>query len=218
MAAVIGAAIALVMALAVTLAAASEPVVRLLVLGDSLTAGYGLPQQQSFPAQLEEALRAAGHDVTVINAGVSGDTTAGALARLDWTLGGLPAGAPEAAIVQLGANDALRGIDPQSTFTNLSAILAHLQERNIPVLLAGMLAPPNLGIEYAKTFNAIYPRLAEEHDVLFYPFFLEGVAGERWFNQSDGIHPNAQGVNIIVNSVFPSVKALLQDAGQDERP
>lgn len=215
--AVVGATVALVVALAVTAAAASEPVVRLLVLGDSLAAGYGLAQQQSFPAQLEEVLHDAGHDVTVINAGVSGDTTAGGLARLDWTLGGLPAGAPEAAIVQLGANDALRGMDPQSTFANLSAILVRFQERGIPVLLAGMLAPPNLGSEYADAFNAIYPRLAEEHDVLFYPFFLEGVAGERRFNQGDGIHPNAQGVKAIVHNVLPSVKALLREARQDER-
>jgi acyl-CoA thioesterase I len=217
-AAVVGAAVTLVVALADTAAAASESGVRLLVLGDSLTAGYGLPQQQSFPAQLEAGLRAAGHDVRVINAGVSGDTTTGGLARLDWTLGGLPAGAPEAAIVQLGGNDALRGMDPQSTFANLSAILARFQERGIPVLLAGMLAPPNLGNEYAEAFNAIYPRLAEEHDVLFYPFFLAGVAGESRFNQGDGIHPTAQGVNVIVNNVLPSVKALLRQARQDERP
>ena len=218
MAKIVGAAVALVVALAVTAAAASEPGVRLLVLGDSLTAGYGLPQQQSFPARLEEALRAAGHAVTVINAGVSGDTTAGALARLDWTLGGLPDGTPEAAVVELGANDALRGMDPRSTFNNLSTILARFQERKIAVLLAGMLAPPNLGSEYAKVFNAIYPRLAEEHDVLLYPFFLEGVAGERRFNQSDGIHPNAEGINVIVNRVLPSVEALLRDARQDEQP
>jgi acyl-CoA thioesterase-1 len=205
-------------ALADTAAAAAEPGVRLLVLGDSLTAGYGLPQQRSFPAQLEEALRAEGHDVTVINAGVSGDTTAGGLARLDWTLGGMPDGGPEAAIVQLGGNDALRGMDPRSTFANLSAILARFEERGIPVLLTGMLAPPNLGSEYAEAFNAIYPQLAEEHDVLFYPFFLEGVAGESRFNQNDGIHPTAQGVKVIVHNVLPSVKALLRQARQDEQP
>jgi acyl-CoA thioesterase-1 len=206
------------MAFAVTAPAMSEPGVRLLVLGDSLTAGYGLPQQQSFPAQLEEALRAAGHDVTVIDAGVSGDTTAGGLARLDWTLDGIPGGGPEAAIVQLGGNDALRGMDPQSIFANLSAILARFEERGVPVLLAGMLAPPNLGGEYAGAFNAIYPRLAEEHDVLFYPFFLAGVAGESRFNQGDGIHPTAQGIEVIVHNVLPSVEALLRQARQDEQP
>jgi acyl-CoA thioesterase I len=196
---------------------ANEPV-RLLVLGDSLTAGYGLPQDQSFPAQLERALRAASRDVTVINAGVSGDTAAGGLARLEWTLGGTPGGAPDAAIVQLGANDALRGLDPQATFSSLSAILARLKERGIPVLLAGMLAPPNLGSEYAEAFAAIYPQLAEEHDVLLYPFFLEGVAGESRLNQVDGIHPTAQGVMVIVNNILPAVEELLQQARQAERP
>lgn len=210
----VGWAMALTIALSVTMAAASEPAVRLLVLGDSLTAGYGLPQDQSFPVQLEAALRAATHDVVVINAGVSGDTAAGGLARLDWTLGGVPGGAPDAVIVQLGANDALRGIDPPSTFTNLSAILARLEERGIPVLLAGMLAPPNLGSEYAQAFAAIYPRLAEEHDVLLYPFFLDGVAATSRLNQADGIHPNAQGVTVIVNNILPAVKELLQQVRQ----
>jgi acyl-CoA thioesterase I len=214
----IGWAAVLTVALGVTVAAAAEPAVRLLVFGDSLTAGYGLPQDQSFPAQLEEALRAANLDVVVINAGVSGDTAAGGLARLDWTLGGMPAGAPDAAIVQLGANDALRGLDPRTTLANLSAILAHLDERGIPVLLAGMLAPPNLGSEYAEAFAAIYPRLAQEHDVLLYPFFLEGVAGNSQLNQADGIHPNVQGVTVIVNNILPSVKELLQQAQQAERP
>ena len=209
--------IALLVVLTVTAAAASEPAVRLLVFGDSLTAGYGLPQEQSFPAQLEQSLRAADHDVEVINAGVSGDTAAGGLARLNWTLGGLPAGAPAAAIVQLGANDGLRGLDPQSTFANLSAILAQFQNRGIPVLLTGMLAPPNLGSEYGQAFNAIYPRLAKEHDVIFYPFFLEGVAATPELNQDDGIHPNTQGVSVIVKNILPSVKGLLQQARQAER-
>ena len=208
----------LTVALGVTVAAAAEPAVRLLVIGDSLTAGYGLPQDQSFPAQLEEALRAAHRDVAVINAGVSGDTAAGGLARLDWTLGGLPADAPDAAIVELGANDALRGLDPQVTSANLSAILARLGERGIPVLLTGMLAPPNLGREYATAFAAIYPRLAKEHDVLLYPFFLEGVAGNPQLNQADGIHPTAQGVSVIVNNILPAVEELLQQAQQAERP
>lgn len=213
-----GSAAVLTVALGVTVAAAAEPAVRLLVIGDSLTAGYGLPQDQSFPAQLEEALRAAHHDVAVINAGVSGDTAAGGLARLDWTLGGLPAGQPDAAIVELGANDALRGLDPRVTQANLSAILARLGERGIPVLLTGMLAPPNLGREYATAFAAIYPRLAQEHDVLLYPFFLEGVAGNPQLNQADGIHPTAQGVSVIVNNILPAVEELLQQAQQAERP
>lgn len=202
--------------LGLTAAAAAEPPVRLLVFGDSLTAGYGLAPDQSFPAQLEAALRAAGHDVTVINAGVSGDTSAGGLARLDWLLGGIPDGGPDAAIVQLGANDALRGLDPHATEANLSTILARFQERGIPVLLAGMLAPPNLGHEYAQTFAAIYPRLAEEHDVLLYGFFLDGVAGNLELNQADGIHPTEQGVAVMVTNILPAVEELLQQARQAE--
>ncbi len=212
-----GALLGVLLALAIGPAGASEPTRQLLVLGDSLTAGYGLPREQSFPAQLEQALRAAGHDVAVVNAGVSGDTTSGGLARLTWTLDGFPGGEPDAAIVELGANDALRGLDPEPIFANLSAILAEFEQRRIPVLLTGMLAPPNLGKEYAEAFNAIYPRLAEEHDVLFYPFFLEGVAGTPQLNQSDGIHPNAQGVARIVANILPSVKDLLRQARQAEQ-
>lgn len=197
-------------------APAAEPSTRLFVLGDSLTAGYGLPPDQSFPAQLEAALRAAGHDVIVLNGGVSGDTSAGGLARLDWALEGIPGGAPDAVIVQLGANDALRGVDPQQTEANLSAILARLKERGIPVLLAGMLAPPNLGRAYTETFAAIYPRLAEEHDVLLYRFFLDGVAGNPQLNQADGIHPTAQGIAVMVKNILPVVEDLLQQAGQAE--
>jgi acyl-CoA thioesterase I len=210
--AALGWAVAFVVALGVTAATASEPVTRVLVFGDSLSAGYGLAPDRSFPAQLEAALRARTHDVAVINAGVSGDTTAGGLARLDWTLGGIPAGPPVAAIVQLGANDALRGLDPHSTFANLSAILARLEALGIPVLLAGMLAPPNLGSEYAESFAEIYPRLAEKHDVLLYPFFLEGVAANPRLNQADGIHPTGEGIAVIVNNILPAVEELLQQA------
>ena len=186
--------------------AAAEPV-RLMAYGDSLTHGYGLPAGETFPEQLEAALRADGLDVTVINAGNSGDTTAGGLARLDWAL----ADDPDAVILELGANDGLRGLDPQATYDNLDAILARLtgQER-LPVLIAGMLAPPNLGREYGEAFNAVFPRLAKKYDAPFYPFFLEGVAMEPALNQSDGIHPNAAGVAEIVKRIKPHVVRLLE--------
>lgn len=191
-------------------ASSAEPL-RLLAFGDSLTAGYGLRQRDGFVPRLQTALREAGLDVEVINAGVSGDTTAGGLARLDWVLASV-GGRPQAAIVELGANDGLRGFDPGTTEANLDAILAKLREREIAVLLAGMLAPPNLGREYADAFNALYPRLAEKHDVALYPFFLDGVAAQAALNQGDGIHPNAAGVGVIVERILPSVKALVEAA------
>jgi acyl-CoA thioesterase-1 len=178
---------------------------RILALGDSLTAGYGLAAAESFPAQLERALRAKGHAVSVLNAGVSGDTSAGGLARLAWSLGDSPA----AAIVELGANDGLRGLDPAATRRNLAAILARLAERRIPVLLAGMRAPPNLGSEYVAAFDSIYPALAREYDVIFYPFFLEGVVARPELNQADGIHPTGDGVAEIVRRIVPAVERLL---------
>jgi len=181
---------------------------RILVLGDSLAAGYGLAPEQAFPVRLEAALKAAGRDVTVLNAGVSGDTSAGGLARLDWSL----ADSPDVAIVELGANDALRGLDPAATRTNLDALLARLKAKGIPVLLAGMLAPPNLGRDYGREFNAIFPDLAERHGALLYPFFLEGVAAIPQLNQKDGIHPNAQGVESIVARILPRVLDLLDRA------
>ena len=153
------------------------PPIRLLVLGDSLTAGFGLPWAQAFPAQLERALRTRGRDVTVIDAGVSGDTSAGGLARLPWVLGSTPAEAPDAVIVELGGNDVLRGFAPPTTTANLDAILAELKRRSVPTLVAGMRAPPNLGAEYEREFNAIYPELARRYGTLLFPFFLEGVAG-----------------------------------------
>lgn len=186
-------------------AAAAEEPQRLLVLGDSLTAGYGLPRAQAFPARLEAALKAAGRKVEVIDAGVSGDTTAGGLARLDWAL----TPSPDAAIVELGANDGLRGLDPKLTYANLDAILARLKERRIKVLLAGMLAPPNLGRDYGDEFNGVFPRLAERHSVALYPFFLEGVAAEPSLNQADGLHPNAEGVEVVVRRILPEVLKLL---------
>lgn len=183
----------------------AEPV-RVLALGDSLTAGWGLPAEQAFPVKLEQALRAEGRDVRIINAGVSGDTTSGGLARLDWAL----ADKPHAAIVELGANDGLRGVDPKLTHANLDAILGKLRAQGIPVLLTGMLAPPNLGSQYGEEFRLVFSRLASHHKVIFYPFFLEGVASDAKLNQGDGIHPNAKGVEVIVKRILPSVRQLLE--------
>lgn len=182
---------------------------RLLVLGDSLAAGYGLPVEQAFPARLQIALGAAGYAIEVINAGVSGDTTAGGLARLDWALGNPT---PAFAIVELGANDALRGLDPARSYDNLDRIVTRLHARGVKVLLAGMKAPRNLGRDYAGEFDAIYPRLAAKHGVPLYDFFLEGVAADPGLNQRDGIHPNARGVEVIVQRILPHVKRLLADA------
>ena len=188
------------------LSAATVKETRLLAFGDSLTSGWGLAARDAFPAQLERALHAAGRrNVQVIASGVAGDTSAGGRARLAWSL----ADRPDAAIVELGANDGLRGIDPASTYGNLDAILAELKRRGIPVLLAGMYAPPNLGSEYGEAFNAIYPRLAERHGVVLYPFFLEGVAVEPALNQPDGIHPNGDGVAVIVERILPYVMRVL---------
>lgn len=196
-------------ALATQPAAADVLPKRLLVLGDSLVAGYGLDARDAFPARLEAALKAAGLAVRVIPAGVSGDTTAGGRSRLAWTLTSNGETPPDAAIVEFGANDGLRGLDPAATEANLDAILAELKRRAIPVLLAGMLAPPNLGREYGAEFNAVFSRLAARHGVLFYPFFLDGVAAVPALNQDDGIHPNARGVDEIVRRILPHVKTLL---------
>jgi acyl-CoA thioesterase-1 len=184
--------------------------IRLLVLGDSLAAGYGLPANEAFPVQLERALRAKGHNVNVIAAGVSGDTSAGGRARLDWSL----ADNPDAVILELGANDGLRGIDPAATYDNLAAILKTLKDRGTPTLIAGMLAPPNLGTAYGKDFNATFTRLAKDYGVPLYPFFLDGVAADAALNQADGMHPNPQGVAIIVERILPSVEKLIAQAGE----
>lgn len=184
--------------------AAADPL-RLLALGDSLTAGYGLPHEDAFPVRLEAALRARGHAVVVLDAGVSGDTTAGGRARLDWVL----ADDPDAAIVALGGNDGLRGLNPAGTRENLRAIVDRLQGEGMPVLIAGMLAPPNLGQDYGSAFNTIFPEVAEETGALLYPFFLEGVAAEPALNQADGIHPTAEGVAVMVAGILPAVEALL---------
>ncbi|MDA0662462.1 MAG: arylesterase [Proteobacteria bacterium] len=176
-----------------------------MVLGDSLTAGYGLPAADAFPVRLQTALRKGGIPATVINAGVSGDTTAGGLARIAWAL----ADRPTHAIVELGANDALRGIDPATTRRNLDVIVARLQSAGITVMLAGMYAPPNWGKEYEADFRSIYPDLAKKYGIGLYPFFLEGVAARRDLNQPDGIHPNAEGVAVIVERILPHVRRLL---------
>lgn len=181
--------------------------VRILGLGDSLMAGYGLPPGESFPDQLQEALREAGIDAVVENAGVSGDTSAGGRARLDWAL----ASNPDAVIVELGANDGLRGLEPSETKRNLDAILTTLGDKELPVLLAGMLAPPNLGREYGAEFEAVFRDLAAKHGAIFYPFFLDGVAGDPALNQRDGIHPTREGVAVIVERILPKVKELISE-------
>ncbi len=182
-----------------------EPL-KIVVLGDSLTAGSGLTRNTAFPAQLEARLQRRGYRVRVINAGVSGDTSAGGLARLDWTL----AERPELMIIELGANDALRGLDPQQTKQNLSTILSRLRSLKVQPLLTGMKAPRNLGEEYYNKFDRLYVELARRHQVPFYPFFLAGVAGDPGLNQADGIHPTAAGVAIIVRRMLPLVEALLE--------
>jgi acyl-CoA thioesterase-1 len=180
----------------------------LLAFGDSLVHGYGLPEGDTFPARLEAALRARGHAVNVVNAGNSGDTTEAGRARLDWVM----RDSVDAAIVVLGANDALRGIDPAVTRRNLDAILGKLKEKGVPALLAGMKAPRNMGADYVDSFDGLYPSLARNHDVVYYPFFLKGVATDRDLNQADGIHPNAEGVAVIVENILPKVEELIQKA------
>lgn len=180
-------------------------------LGDSLTAGYGLPPAAGFTAQLQAVLRSGGVAATVRNGGVSGDTTAQGRARLLWGLRGLGA-TPDLVIVELGANDMLRGLPVAQARANLDAILAELGRRRIPVLLAGMRASPNLGRDYARDFDAIYPALARRHRAAAYPFFLAGVAGNAALIQADGLHPNARGVAIIVRRMAPAVRAALANA------
>lgn len=187
-------------------ASGAEPV-RILALGDSLTAGYGLPSGQGFVDQLQARLRAEGLDVRVFNGGVSGDTSAGGRARLGWAL----ADHPDVVIVELGANDGLRGLDPAALRSNLDAILRRLRAAGVRILLTGMRAPPNLGREYGTAFNRVYPDLAKKYHVAFYPFFLEGVAARPNLNQADGIHPNSRGVAVIVDRIAPYVVRLLND-------
>lgn len=181
--------------------------------GDSLMAGYGLAPGKSFPAQLERYLRETkGIDATVVNAGVSGDTSSGGLARLDWVLSGLEGRTPDLVIVELGANDALRGISPALTRKNLDDLIQKLKARDIPVLLAGMLAPPNMGVGYSADFNSLYPELAKKHDIPLYPFFLDGVALQPSLNQDDGMHPTDEGIAVIVDNIAPYVTRALRNS------
>jgi acyl-CoA thioesterase-1 len=205
-------AIAIASATLVLAATARAEPVEIVALGDSLTAGFGLDPGQSFPEQLKAALKARGHDVTVANAGVSGDTASDGLARLEWSV---PAEA-DIVIVELGANDTLRGIDPAITRKALSDILARLTGRGQAVLLAGMFAPPNLGPAYSKVFNPIYSDLAAEYDVPLYPFFLAGVVTDAALSQADGLHPNDAGVAKIVETILPDVEALIAKTAASE--
>jgi acyl-CoA thioesterase-1 len=184
--------------------ARAEPIT-ILALGDSLTAGYGLDAQQAFPVRLEAALKAKGHDVVVVNAGVSGDTAADGAARLAWAL----SDDVDAVLVELGANDALRGLPPAQAKAALTEILLAVTERKLPTLLLGMRAPPNLGPVYGTEFDAMYPDLATQHGVALYPFYLDGVAAQPALNQADGIHPNPRGVDEIVGRVLPHVETLI---------
>jgi acyl-CoA thioesterase-1 len=184
--------------------AADRPI-RIVVLGDSLSAGFGLAATDALPAKLERALTAKGLSVAIENAGVSGDTAAGGLARLDWSV---PDGT-DAVILELGANDALRGADPKATRASLQAIIRKLKERRVAVLLAGMYAPRNFGPDYANAFDPIYPELAAQHGLILYPFILDGVAGDKALNQADGIHPTAAGVDIMVRGLLPKVEELI---------
>jgi acyl-CoA thioesterase-1 len=195
---------------AATAHTAAARTLRLVALGDSLTAGYGLPPGKAFPDRLEATLRAKGWDVKLVNAGVSGDTAADGLARYDWSV---PQDA-DALIIELGANDMLRGMMPGATKTTLAAILEKARAARLPVLLTGMRAAPNLGGEYAGQFSSIYSSLAKEYDVPLYPFFLDGVAGEPKLNQPDGLHPNSDGVAIIVEKILPSVETLLKQVSR----
>lgn len=190
--------------------APSSPVraeqVQIVGFGDSLTAGFGLAPGEGFTDRLQAALRAKGYDVAVANAGVSGDTSSGGLARLDWSV---PDGT-SLVILEFGGNDMLRGIDPRMVEDNLDKMLARLKERKIPVLLAGMLAAPNLGHAYGEAFGALYPRLAEKYDVPFYPFFLDGVVGNPALQQEDKMHPNAKGIDVIVEKILPDIEKAIK--------
>jgi acyl-CoA thioesterase-1 len=190
--------------------ATANPLCRIAVLGDSLTTASGLAVAEGFPAQLQRRLQDEGYDCEVLNAGVGGDTSAGGLARLDWML----ADQPTHVIVELGGNDALRGLPPEQMADNLDAIVARLKAEGVAVLLAGMLAPPNLGRRYGAAFEAVFPEVAERHDVPLYPFFLDGVAGRPELNQPDGIHPTAEGIEVIVERILPTVTDWLEQGAR----
>ena len=205
----IAAALLLCLGAATTVRADPLPrTIRIMALGDSLTAGYGLPHDQGFVARLQAALDKADAHATVLDAGVSGDTSAGGLARLDWALGDHP----DAAILELGANDGLRGLDPGQMERNLGAILDRLDARHVPVLLSGMYAPPNLGAGYGQAFRSVFDRLSRRPGLIYDPFFLQDVAGDRVLNQGDGIHPGPAGVAIIVRRLTPLVLRLVAEA------
>ena len=199
---------AIIVAFLVALPAApvSAQPIRIVAFGDSLLAGFGLRANESFPAQLEIALKKRGHEVEIVNAGVSGDTTSGGVSRLDWSI----ADGTQAVILVLGANDMLRGMEPELARKNLDEMIKRLKARKIEVLIGGMRAAPNLGADYAAKFDSIYAGLAKEHDVLIYPFFLDGVAGQRELNMNDGIHPTPKGVSLIVERIMPSVESLIE--------
>lgn len=193
-------------------ATARAETISLVGFGDSLMAGYQLPPEDAFPARLEKALKEKGLDVTVANAGVSGDTSSGGLARIDWSI---PDGT-KGVILELGANDALRGIPPEETRKNIEAMIARLKERGIAVLLAGMMAPPNMGADYAARFNPIYPDLAEKYGLELYPFFLDGVVTDAALKLEDGMHPNGNGVGIMVEKALPTVERFIATLGKAE--
>lgn len=197
------------LALLVSVAASAAETVRIVGFGDSLMAGYQLDAGQSFPERLEVALKARGHDVVITNAGVSGDTTAAGLSRLDWSV----PDDTDLVILELGANDMLRGISPDVTERNLVSMIERLQERDISVVLAGMVAAPNLGPDYGERFNGIFPRLAETYDLSFYPFFLDGVAADASLLLEDGMHPNAEGVDRMVERFLPVIEEALPGTG-----
>lgn len=214
-AALIGAFLALVLCLAAVAGHAQGGPVKIAVLGDSLAAGYGVKPDQAFPARLQAALQRRARNVTLLNHGVSGDTTAGGVERLDWML----ADKPDIVLVELGANDALRASDPAGTERNLDAIITKLKAAGVTVWLAGMLAPRNYGPEYAAQFDGLYKRLADKHSVPLYPFFLDGVAQEPALNQPDGIHPNPAGVDVVVDRILPFITKNLDDyAASVRRP
>ena len=199
--------------LAASPASSQDDPLRIVVFGDSLAAGYGLLPDAGFSAQLQDwADTAVDRPVRIENAGVSGDTTAGGLARLDWTLG---TDLPDAVVLELGANDALRGVDPTETRANLRGMLERLTDASVEVLLAGMLAPRNMGADYGAAFEAIYPDLAAEFDVVYLPFFLDGVAGVPSLNQADGMHPNPEGVAVMVAHIAPSMQELIAKVESD---
>ena len=203
--------LALMMTFALSCTARAETI-SLIGFGDSLMAGYQLPPEDAFPARLEKALKEKGFDVTIANAGVSGDTSSGGLARIDWSV---PDGT-KGVILELGANDALRGIPPEETRKNIEAMIARLKDRGIAVLLAGMMAPPNMGADYAARFNPIYPELAEKHGLELYPFFLDGVVTEAKLKLEDGMHPNGDGVGVMVERALPVVERFLATLNKTE--